>query len=163
MSQQINIERVQELLRHDEETGDFFWKHNRRGHAKAGDKCSYTNHAGYIVIKIDGIKVMAHRLAWLLGHGSWPNGDIDHINGNRTDNRLQNLRDVDRTTNLQNQRQAQPKNRLGILGVSEKNGRYRARIKAHGKVHELGIFSTPTEASAAYINAKRQLHQGNTL
>lgn len=115
------------------------------------------------MVKIDGCKVMAHRIAWLIYFGHWPDGDIDHINGDRSDNRIINLRDVSRTINLQNRRSPQSTNATGYLGVHRDKRRYVAQIKTPDRNIRIGTFRTPEEAHAAYINAKRELHEGNTL
>jgi hypothetical protein len=97
--------------------------------------------------------------------GWWPEGVMDHINGNRADNRWCNLRMVDYSINNQNKRRATSRNSLGILGVSPvaKNGKFLAQIKYGGKQRRLGEFATPELAQAAYLAAKRQHHEGNTL
>lgn len=156
-------ERVTELLGYDEKSGTLRWRVNRRGPVKAGDECRYKNADGYIMVKIDGCKLMAHRIAWLIHFGHWPDGDIDHINGHRSDNRIINLRDVSRTINLQNRRSPQSTNTTGYLGVRRDKQRYVAQIKTPDQHIRIGTFCTPEEAHAAYVNAKRELHEGNTL
>lgn len=115
-----------------------------------------------------GKRVLEHHLAWLLYFGRWPEKDIDHINGDPTDNRIENLREVDHAINMQNRRAAQ-KNNLssGVLGVTKRGeGRYFARIWIGGKngtnVH-LGVFATAEEAHQAYLDAKRKMHAGCTI
>lgn len=107
---------------------------------------------------------MAHRLAWLYVYGEWPNGDIDHIDGDRLNNRIANLRDVSRRVNLENQRRPKACNKSGFLGVKTfRDQRFQARIQVRGVQLHLGTFDTPHEAHAAYVAAKRNLHQGCTL
>jgi hypothetical protein len=118
---------------------------------------------GYQLVCVDGHKYPAHRLAWLIAHGVWPDGQIDHINGNRADNRLENLRDVPRAINAQNQRRAPKNSASGFLGVSRHNNRWRARITIDKRTVRLGTFDTPHQAYAAYLSAKRQLHDGCTI
>jgi len=115
---------------------------------------------GYILIGLLGRQVQAHRLAWLYMTGNLPKQDIDHINGNKKDNRWENLRDVSRAENLHNQRKSNKNNISGYLGVSVKRSKYQARIVAEGKCQSLGVFDTPEEAHEAYIKAKRELHSG---
>jgi hypothetical protein len=119
-------------------------------------------------LNIDGRRraFMAHRLAWIYAYGNWPDGDIDHINGSRDDNRLSNLRCVDRRTNSQNQRKATKQNKTsGMLGVCFDADRkcWSAWIKYGGKNHRIGRFQTVESASAAYLEAKRRLHAGCTI
>jgi hypothetical protein len=107
---------------------------------------------------------MAHRLAWCIAYGEWPSLEIDHINGDAGDNRLCNLRNVDRATNAQNKRRAQCTNKSGIQGVeTHAVGRLSASVWVGGKRVYLGRFDTAEEAHAAYVAAKRRLHQGCTL
>jgi hypothetical protein len=96
-------------------------------------------------------------------HGRWPTHNIDHINGDPTDNRLSNLRDVPQATNLQNIRTAHKTSATGLLGASPYRGRYRATITASGRQTTVGYFDTAGEAHAAYVAAKRQLHVGGTI
>jgi len=116
---------------------------------------------------IDGKIYLAHRLAWLYVHGVMPKKNIDHINGVKTDNRIENLRDVAQSVNLQNLQRAR-KNRKSsrLLGVSHSNRGtclarpYRARIVVDGRELSLGTFATEQEAHQAYLAAKRIHHEG---
>ena len=96
--------------------------------------------------------------------GSSPKNQIDHINGDPSDNRWVNLRDVDNRTNNQNKRKAQSNNKLGILGVNKHRGSYRARIKMeNGTSICLGVYCTSQEAEEAYMKAKLTFHKGYVL
>ena len=153
------IERVRDLLNYDAQTGEFTWRYTRQG-VPAGPAGSYSGN-GYLYITIDLQKYSAHRLAWLYVHGKWPNDQIDHINGNRADNRLINLREVTGAVNNQNQRRARTDNKsCGLLGVSKNRDKWRARIWLGGVERCLGSFPTPEEAHKAYLKAKRKLHPG---
>lgn len=160
----MNRERVASLLAYDPATGIFTWK-VARGCAPKGSPAGTVTGHGYISIRVDGVRYLAHRLAWLLNYGDWSKGEVDHINGSRYDNRIENLRDVPRSLNQQNQTRAQSSNTTGALGVSKADakGRFRARIFTNGKQHHLGTFKTVEEASRAYVTAKRQLHQGGVI
>ena len=107
-------------------------------------------------------EIAFHRVLWAMAHGTVP-PMLDHINGDRSDNRLANLRVVDHTTNMQNQRNAMRDNRTGFLGVSPSGGRYRATIRVSGKQKYLGLFDTAEAAHEAYLAAKRELHGGCTI
>jgi hypothetical protein len=117
---------------------------------------------GYARVGFDGKRYGAHRICWAMAHGYWPTLDIDHINGIRTDNRLCNLRHVDRSTNLENIRAAKSNNKSsGILGVYvAKNGVITSRIMVKGKDTYLGTFKSIEEAKVAYVNAKKNMHKG---
>ena len=96
----MNQQRLKECLRYDADTGLFHWIVKRKGVKKGGLAGSKMSH-GYIAICIDGRDYTAHRLAWLYVHGSEPSGYIYHINGDRADNRLANLRGVSQMVNMQ--------------------------------------------------------------
>jgi hypothetical protein len=119
----------------------------------------------YRSISIDGTSYLEHHLVWLIHRGAWPTRFIDHINGDPSDNRIENLREVTQAENIQNQRRGQKSNKsTGLLGVTLRpNGRATSRIWVNGKNLFLGNFDTPDEAQRAYIDAKRKLHPGNTL
>lgn len=153
----ITLDRVKELLDYNPETGEFFWKPKPAGHKRKD--------SGYISITIDGCEVKAHQLAWFITHGVWPETMIDHKNGNTSDNRISNLRDATHKINAQNQRKAQKHNQTRLLGVTWHKGRsmWQAGIRHKGKFKYLGLFSTPEEAHQAYLEAKRQLHEGCTI
>jgi hypothetical protein len=116
------------------------------------------------VIGIDGRLYLAHVIAFVIVTGTWPVGVVDHRNGDGTDNRWTNLRDVSHAVNVQNVRKARATSQSGMLGVARhRNGRYRATIVVGGKQRHLGYFDTPEQAHAAYVTAKRELHPGCTL
>ena len=89
------------LLDYNQETGVFQWKKKRRG-IRTGVNLGTDNGFGYLRITVLGKQFYAHRLAWLYCHKVWPKGEIDHINGNKQDNRIENLRDVTQQSNAQN-------------------------------------------------------------
>jgi hypothetical protein len=149
---------LREALRYNPETGVFTRVDERARHVVAG--CV---HAGYVVIKIGRVGYRAHRLAWLYVYGEWPSGQIDHINGVPTDNRLSNLRVANPRENAQNRRSARKDNASGIMGVRLQKGRWRARINVDGKSVSLGMFSTAQEAGDAYLAAKREHHTFCTI
>ena len=161
----ISAARLRELLHYDPDTGVFVWVRPTGRRTKSGDIAGSAEGRGYWAIRIQTARYKAHRLAWLYHYGAWPEGDIDHINSDRRDNRIANLRDVDRSTNIQNLKVAKSHNSSGLLGVvldrSKKTAmKYAARIVYGGKQHSLGYFSTPEAAHAAYLTAKREHHPG---
>jgi hypothetical protein len=122
---------------------------------------------GYIVFSVNKKSYQAHRIAWLLFYKELPNLIIDHIDGNKTNNAISNLRLATRSENAQNQKKAQKNNKESYLGVNQnkrsKNKSYETRIQINGKRIQIGTFKTSEEASEAYINKKRELHPFNTL
>lgn len=118
------------------------------------------NGLGYRVIRIDKRLYTAHRLAWLYVHGSWPSGVIDHINGDRGDNRIENLRDIPKAQNHQNLKRPPANNRTGWLGVtfSRRRQHYVAQICIDGRHLYIGSFPTAERAHEAYMRAKHKLH-----
>jgi hypothetical protein len=163
MKTEHTFEQIAQILRYDHETGNLY--RLKRSSAKfpngnlAGTKTSY----GYIRVRIENMYYMAHRIAWLLHFGAWPNCQIDHINGDRSDNRICNLRDIEQAVNIQNQTKAQAGNKSGFLGVSPHNGRWLAQISIGRRKKYIGMFDTPELAHAAYVNTKRAVHDGCTL
>jgi len=105
-------------------------------------------------------------VAWLLSYGCWPESQVDHINGLRSDNRLVNLRAATASENSQNMRGPMKSNRTSkFLGVSwkKREQRWCAQIQVAGKRRHLGLFADEDAASRAYLAAKRELHPYQTL
>jgi hypothetical protein len=154
---------VLEHLTYDPETGHFHRTKNGPG-VRAGQLAGTSNPDGRREISVFNRKIKAARLAWLVTTGEWPKGEVDHINGDPSDNRIVNLRDVSRMVNQQNQRRAKSSNRSGLLGVKQvAKWRWDAYITLEGKKLFLGRFYSPDEAHSAYLTAKRQLHEGCTI
>lgn len=144
------LERLRSILSYDPVTGDLTWKVNRRN-VTAGSKAGYKRPSGYIYVRIDGRDYPAHRVAFALGHGVIEFGHLDHINGNRSDNRLTNLREVTSQENNRNCR-VRSDNTSSYKGVDFRRARglYRARIKLNCREIHLGYFTSPKEAALAY-------------
>jgi hypothetical protein len=124
-----------------------------------GKQCGFLNYAGYLRIGIGSREYMAHRLAWLYMTGVWPQIDIDHIDGQRANNRWENLRLATRSQNMQNMRCAKANSKTGYIGVSPMKNRFRATITVNKRQIWIGSFATAEEASAAYVSAKRRVHE----
>ena len=147
------------LLSYDPESGDFVCLQDVGSRAKAGALAGWLTPAGYRHIRIDRVAHSAHRLAWLYVYGEWPDGHVDHIDHCRSNNRIANLRVVDDALNGQNRRGPDSDSTTGYLGVTPQRGRFQAQIRAFGQYHYLGLFDTAEEASAAYTEAKKELHR----
>lgn len=162
--QDPTAERLRQLYRYDPETGRFDRIKAVRSH-KPGDPVGYINCNGYPMFGIDDKKVLAHRAAWIMCRGSIPQGMfIDHINGDRRDNRLCNLRVASRSVNNQNQRRARSDSKSGALGVfwSECRGKWVASLQV-GSRRFTRVRSTLEDAQCAYVDLKRAHHPGCTI
>lgn len=130
------------------------------GHGKhAGEIAGTVAANGYCFVMVKGRQYLAHRLAWLYVNGAFPEGDIDHINGDKRDNRISNLREATRSQNMCNRR-AKPNSRSGIKGVHwhPQARRWRSAIAINGKSKHLGYFDTIDEARDAYAAAAQAVH-----
>lgn len=150
---------VRGLLLYSPEDGSLRWRINRKGGARAGDLAGSPMPNGYIKVGVNGREYLAHRLAWLITHGEWPEHEIDHANGDRGDNRLANLRPATRSENGQNCG-LRATNTSGFTGVTWNEARkmWQAQITAGGKHRVLGLFASPEQAASAYREAKSFLH-----
>jgi hypothetical protein len=161
----ITAGRLREITEYDEETGVLRWKICKppiRAGSEVGGK--HISH-GYKDAVVEGTRSRVHRLIWLYVNGKWPDGQIDHINGDTTDNRISNLRDVRPQVNSQNKRHPPTHSKSGYLGVcfNTSRGKWKASICVGGRHKHVGHFNTAEEAHAAYVAAKRTLHEGCTI
>lgn len=147
---EIDISLLQSVLRCDPNSGLLFWR-EARGLRRAG-KQAFTaiNGRGYLHGKLFGRMFRAHRVVWALAYGEWPNGEIDHINGIKTDNRIFNLRSVSKVDNMRN-RVLSRNNSSGAVGVHwhSRDQRWVARIGLGNAGVHLGNFINFDDALAA--------------
>lgn len=149
------------FLHYDPDTGVFTRKISTSPNAMAGRIAGGRDAHGYINISIRNVGYKAHRLAWLYVHGTWPEQEIDHINGVKNDNRISNLRDVARRENGRNHVRVTARNKSsGVLGVTPHKTRWRAAVTVGKRRFHVGVFDTKEDAYAAYVAAKRVLHAG---
>lgn len=153
------LEEVLRFLEYDPETG-IFTRKVASSHAKAGAQCLSLNTKGYIEFNVLGKLVKAHRLAFFVMTGQWPPLQIDHIDGNKQNNKWSNLRQVDNKANCENKKSPNKNNCSGVKGITARGKKWEARIRSEGKLHYLGVFETPEIAHAAYIESKKKLHKG---
>jgi hypothetical protein len=154
------LTRVHEVLRYEPETGKLFWKLSNSNRIKIGSEAGTIAKVGYRYVSIDGHRLLAHRLIFFMQNGEWPKQDIDHMDGDRLNNRWSNLRECSRQMNTENRRNAQLNSLTRVLGVSPSRGIFRAQIQVDGKNKYLGRFKTLEEAQSAYLAAKSKLHKG---
>ena len=164
----LTAERLREVLHYDPKTGHFIWLIDvgRWGRTKAGTLTGSPDITGHLRTQVDGTLYYCHRLAFLYMNGRWPSGDVDHIDGVSSNNAWSNLRDVTHKMNTQNRRSPNKNKLTGLpIGVSldARDGGIRSDITVDGKTRSLGRYATPELAHQAYVNAKRILHEGNTL
>jgi len=151
-------ERLKELYEYNPETGEFVSKLGQKQWA-AGRSVG-SKKSKYVMVYVDGKKYRAHRLAWLYMTGNWPTDQIDHMNGNKHDNRFTNLRNATAAQNSQNIWSVRADNASGFKGVAwrERNKKWHATIRLGGRAKHLGYFETASAAHAAYVSAKQQHH-----
>ena len=150
---------LHELLSYDPTTGRLFWKKTNSNRAQAGSvagcRCKRN---GYTLVRVNNLLMSSHRIVWKMVYGETPD-EVDHIDGNRSNNRLENLRVVTRSGNNQN-RGVQFNNTSGVTGVcfDKSRGKWSAKIQINGKAKHLGRFPTIDDAAAAYADAKEKMH-----
>ena len=162
-----DINYLRDCLRYDSDTGLLFWKfrppshfNSRRGWSNfitqfAGKRAGTINAEGYVVVSIFGKMRLAHRLAWAIFYGTWPEDEIDHKDRDRTNKRILNLRIAGPLKNSWNQKKRST-NTSGEHGVSwsKHAGRWRARLQTNGKTAHLGYFESAECASKAITEQK---------
>lgn len=151
--------RLKELFYYDADLGVFTRRVSTNRSAKAETTAGTDDGAGYLRITVDKKRYRAHRLAWLFVHGAFPIVELDHINQNRSDNRIANLRVVNKSENQQNTF-APATNTSGVKGVywNKAAKKWQAQLCVKGQLIYLGVFSCLDTAAAAYSNAVSSLH-----
>ena len=155
----MDITKLRSLLNYDPITGVFTWAKARRN-IEIGDIAGCVNAKGYRYIGVNNALYRANRLAWFYIHGVWPTQQIDHINGDRLDDRIENLRDVTQTRNQRNRKHGNINSSSKLIGVSwnKSSAKWRAQISVGKKTIHIGLYKTEQEAHAAYLAAKTTHH-----
>ena len=150
-----------DALDYDPKTGIFRWNLQSGNRVKPGQEAGWENSHGYIVIMLNGVSFRAHRIAFLLMTGRWPDGELDHINGNASDNRWANIRPATRSQNNSN-KLADKRNKSGFKGVSwhQNLQKWHARIQVNRRRINLGLFENVNDAADAYQSAAK-IHHGD--
>ena len=156
----LTLDRLKKVLSYDHTTGVFHWRVSTSNRVKAGRMAGRDNGVGYLRLMLDRRLYYTHRLAWMYVHGTMPEVEIDHINGNRSDNRISNLRLAQHRENGQNQ-VLRKTNTSGKHGVSwsKPHNKWAAYIMKDGRKRHLGLFDSLEDAGDAYLAGKARLHQ----
>lgn len=151
-----------EYLKYNSDNGNFTWIKPTSKRVCIGTKAGTLDKDGYCVIKFNYKLYRAHRLAWFYMYDVWPSQQIDHIDGNKLNNSITNLRDVNSQTNMENIKNVGRSNTSGMLGVSfhKHKKKYMANIKVNKKTMYLGSFNKAEDAQSAYLKYKQQYHAG---
>ena len=153
VNDKLTYDRLIQLLNYDSTTGNFCWIAKSSpacNNVKLGMPITTISPDGYIKIVIDGVSYKAHRLAWLFTYGEFPKQIIDHVNQNKTDNRISNLREVSYTGNALNTKKIS--NAKGYYWYKKTN-KWKSQININGKRVSLGYFDTENEAKEVYKKA----------
>lgn len=163
MNTKLSVDEMAQLVAYNGDRGEFLSLNTYRT-SNYGEPIGRKDKDGYLSLHVRGRSYRAHHVAWALTYGEWPEM-IDHINGDRADNRIANLRKATCMQNSHNQRKAHRDSAHGLLGVdlNKSKGRFRARIQVAGKRVTLGGFGSAEEAHLAYVAAKRKLHESCTI
>lgn len=166
-------EQLRQLLRYEPETGKMFWRERspdcidaaddfvrrkicRNWNARLAGKEAFTSlKDGYRVGAIGNRPFRAHRVIWAIAYGEWPGGEIDHIDCNRTNNRISNLREATRSQNAHNYG-GRGRSAFRGVGWDGRNKKWQAQIFINGKQTKIGRFTSEVEAAVAYDKAARE-------
>jgi len=147
---------LKSIFSYDPLTGDIRWKIDANSRARAGAIAGCIRDGGrYRSVSVFGKRYQAHRIAWAIFHGEWPEKFIDHIDGNGLNNQIKNLRDVSHQTNCMNLARSKV-NTSGVSGVywHKKAKKWHAQVSHKGRVHYLGLFEKIDDAKSS-VDAKR--------
>lgn len=145
----ITQKRLKEIVEYSQKTGEFKWRIRNKCSPKfVGDGAGWTNEYSYLYL--DGETYPAHRAAWLYVYGYMPENEIDHINRNKSDNRINNLREVSHLCNMRN-KGIYKNNKSGVTGVNwhQQSQKWVASIRVEKKLIYLGIYETVLSAAKA--------------
>jgi len=160
----LTADHLREILNYNQDTGVFTWKKLPIDHRQLiGKTAGSKDYRGYISISINRSSYYCHRLAYFWINGEWPAGAIDHMDGDKSNNAINNLRVVTSSQNSENRRKASIKSKSGVLGVHKHRKKWRATITVNGVWRHIGDFVSIEDAANAYINEKRNSHEACTI
>jgi hypothetical protein len=159
----IDCNQLKEILEYQPDTGLFFWKRSGKG-IKKNRKAGHLSKDGYVDIRIKNCLHPAHRVAWVMMTGNWPDNFVDHINRIRSDNRFVNLREATKAENAQNT-DLPSNNTSGYKGVvwHKPNRNWCAQIFINKKHIHLGSFENLQDAINARIEAEKEFFTHSPL
>jgi hypothetical protein len=159
----IDCNQLKEILEYQPDTGLFYWKTSGKG-IKKNRKAGHLSKDGYVDIRIKNSLYPAHRVAWMMVTGSWPNNFVDHINRIRSDNRFVNLREATKAENAQNT-DLPSNNTSGYKGVvwHKPNRNWCAQIFINKKHIHLGSFKNLQDAINARAEAEKEFFTHSPL
>lgn len=163
MLTELSHSELTSVLNYDLDTGVFTWAKTLSNRVQSGSQAGSKHASGRAYISVGNNRYLAHRLAWMYVNGSFPNDCIDHINGDKSDNRISNLREASHAENMQNHRKARSDSQSGLIGAMPHQGRWRSDIRVNNKKIYLGTFDTKEEAHQAYLKTKREIHPFCTI
>lgn len=160
----LSPEEIRGLFDLNTETGQLRWKTSTSRGRYTQRVAGSPHRLGYVQVKIGKKSYLAHRIVWAIVYGEWPSCQVDHIDGNKANNAVSNLRLVTTSQNAQNRAINGVKTASGLMGAiyvpgtSRRRECWESRIKLNGVSTYLGRFKTPEEAQTAYLSAKKNLH-----
>ena len=146
-----DVEELHRLFRYDRETGKLYWKISTTNRIKAGDDAGCLDSGGYIRVRIQNKPYLVHRIIYKMYHKVEPPVYLDHINQIKTDNRLENLREIDNGHNVR-----RSANGNGVYADAGQKKKYRAFLKFKGKQHYIGRFYTYEEARQKVVDFEKE-------
>lgn len=154
-----SAEFLREVLQYDPETGVLTFKENRGSNKVKGKVAGFVRKDGYHFLSLQKKRYLGHRIIWAMMTGDWPENQIDHIDGVRSNNKWANLRAATPSQNNANH-SVRIDSKIGLKGVQihPDTGKWRARINIAGTTKHLGLFNTPEEAHAAFVAAASKVH-----
>ena len=146
-----DVEELHRLFRYDRETGKLYWKISTTNSIKVGDEAGCLNSRGYICVMIQSKSYLVHRIIYKMCHKVEPPTYLDHINQIKTDNRLENLREIDNGHNVR-----RSANGKGVYAEAGRKKKYRAMLQINGKEHHIGRFYTYEEARQKVVDFEKE-------
>lgn len=153
----ITIEQLHELFIYEPDTGRLLNRVSTNSRARAGAEAGSDNGRGYLQLRVCGKALFVHRVIFAMHHGRWPSAQLDHIDNDKANNRLENLREATPAENSRNVG-ARGRNTSGIVGVHPDGGKWRTMVSVNGRDFHLGRFREKMMAADTYGYVARHVH-----